>query len=380
MTGSDPPDLLIAGGTVLDPGASLRAPLDVAITDGKITAIGPGLARAGAARVLDASGCYVTPGLIDLHTHVYQGVNEFGMEADPTCLGTGVTTAVDAGSAGAVNFPGLRRYVIEASRTRILAFVHIALHGVQRAPATELRDITYADVNRAAGTLQDQADVALGIKVRMARGIVGENGLEPLRRALQAAELGGGRVMVHIGGSPVPLGEIFDLLRPGDIVTHVFTGNSPSVVDEGGRVRDAVWRARERGVFLDVGHGSASCNFDVARESLAQGLKPDVISTDLHIFSVRGPVFDLPTTLSKFLALGMTLEEVIAAATAAPARAIGRQGALGRIEVGRVADLAVFTLEEGPVIFLDANGNTLPGERRLVARWTVRAGEPFAPA
>lgn len=246
MTGSVTPDLLIVGGTVLDPGAGLNAPLDLAIAGGKIAAVGPGPARAGAARVLHASGCYVTPGLIDLHTHLYWGVNEFGMQADPTCLRTGVTTAVDAGSAGAVNFPGLRRYVMEASRTRILAFVHVALHGVQRAPATELRDLTYADVDRAARTLREHADVALGIKVRMSRGIVGENGLEPLRRALRAAELGGGRLMVHVGGSPVPLEEVFDRLRPGDIVTHFFTGNPPSVVDEAGRVREAVWRARAR--------------------------------------------------------------------------------------------------------------------------------------
>jgi len=380
MVMDEPFDLLLRGGTLLDPGVGVNARVDVGVRGGRVAAIGPELSGEGARRVIDARGCYVTPGLIDLHTHAYEGVNEFGTDVDRLCLRTGVTTAIDAGSAGAVNFPGLRRYVIEPSRTRILAFVHIALHGVQRAPATELRDITYADVERAAATLLDHADVSLGIKVRMSRGIVGENGLEPLLRARSAAELGGGRVMVHIGGSPVPLEEIFDLLRPGDIVTHIFTGNPPSVVDERGRVRTAVWRARDRGVLFDVGHGSGSCSFDVVRASLAQGLKPHVISTDLHRFSVEGPVFDLPTTLSKFLALGMTLDQVIEACTASPARAIGWQDRLGRIEVGRQADLAVLAVAEGPVTFRDADGSALEADRRLVARWTVRAGEPFAGA
>jgi dihydroorotase len=371
---------LLEGGTVLDPSAGLSARLDVGIRGGKIAAVGADLSSTKSRRVVDVGGCYVTPGLIDLHTHMYWGVNEFGMEADPTCLRTGVTTAVDAGSAGAVNFGGLRRYVIEPSRTRILAFVHIALHGVQKAPATELRDVTYADVERAAQTLRENADVALGIKVRMSRWIVGENGVEALRRAQRATELGGGRLMVHIGGSPIPLEEILDCLRPGDIVTHFFTGNAPSVVDESGRVRDAVWRARERGVVFDVGHGKGSCSFPVVRASLAQGLKPDVISTDLHAFSVQGPVFDLPTTLSKFLALGMTLEEVVVASTTAPARAIGWQDRLGLIKVGREADLAVLALRDGPVTFHDADGNALDADRRLEARWTIRAGEPFASA
>ncbi len=380
MVMDEPFDLLLRGGTLLDPGVGVNARVDVGVRGDRVAAIGPELSGEGARRVIDARGCYVTPGLIDLHTHAYEGVNEFGTDVDRLCLRTGVTTAIDAGSAGAVNFPGLRRYVIEPARTRILAFVHIALHGVQRAPATELRDITYADVERAAATLLDHADVSLGIKVRMSRGIVGENGLEPLLRARSAAELGGGRVMVHIGGSPVPLEEIFDLLRPGDIVTHIFTGNPPSVVDERGRVRTAVWRARDRGVLFDVGHGSGSCSFDVVRASLAQGLKPHVISTDLHRFSVEGPVFDLPTTLSKFLALGMTLDQVIEACTDSQARAIGWQDRLGRIEVGRQADLAVLAVAEGPVTFRDADGSALEADRRLVARWTVRAGEPFAGA
>ncbi len=372
---SDRLDLLIRGGTVLDPGAGLSQRADIGVSDGRIAALGPDLPSDGVGEVLDATGCYVTPGLIDLHTHVYWGVNEFGMDIDPVCLQTGVTTAVDAGSAGAVNFPGLVRYVVEPATTRLLAFVHVALHGVQKRPPTELRDITYADAERAAETIRENPDVAVGVKVRMSSQIVGHNGHEALRRAINAAVLAAGRLMVHIGGSPIPLEEILNALRPGDIVTHCFTGNPPSVVDERGRLRKAAWEARARGVLFDIGHGNGSCSFDVVRRALEQGFKPDVISTDLHRFSVHEPVVDLPTTLSKFLALGLSIEEVIQASTVAPARAIGRQDRIGRIEPGREADLAVLVMREGHFTFEDAERHPLQADRRIQARWTVRAGK-----
>jgi dihydroorotase len=370
-------DLLIRGGTVLDPGAGLNQRLDVGISGGRIAALEPDLSSDGAGRVLDAAGCYVTPGLIDLHTHIYWGVNEFGMDIDPVCLKTGVTTAVDAGSAGAVNFPGLVRYVIQPATTRMLAFVHVALHGVQKRPPTELRDITYADPERAAETVRQYPEVAVGVKLRMSSQIVGENGHEALRRAMRAATLANSRLMVHIGGSPISLEEILDVLRSGDIVTHCFTGNPPCVVDEQGKVKAAVWRARERGVLFDVGHGNGSCSFEVVRRALEQGLQPDVISTDLHRFSVEAPVVDLPTTLSKFLVLGMSLDDVVQASTAAPARAIGRQDRLGRLALGREADLAVLALQNGRFTFEDAERQSLEGDRHLQARWTIRAGQPY---
>ncbi|HEX6513907.1 MAG TPA: amidohydrolase/deacetylase family metallohydrolase [Chloroflexota bacterium] len=367
-------DCLVAGGTVFDPAAGLNARLDVGIRAGRVVAVGPSLPREGTPAVVDAEGCYVTPGLIDLHSHVYWGVSEYGVDADQVILPAGVTTTVDAGSSGAANFPGFRRYVIEPSRIRILAFVHLAVHGIQPPPATELRDIAYADADRAAETVRANPDVAVGIKIRMSDDTVGDHGQHAFAEALRAAELAGKPLMVHIGRTALPLENIFDALRPGDVVTHCYTPQAPCVIGDSGRVRDCVRRARERGVLLDVGHGRGSCHFDLVRTAFDQDLKPDTISTDLHAFSRATPVVDLLTTLSKFLALGMTLEEVILAATAAPARALGRADTLGRIEIGREADLAILELRAKPATLVDARGTRLDVRQLLRARHTIRAG------
>ena len=371
-------DRLITGGTVFDPGADLAVRWDVGVSAGRIAALGPSLPSDGALTVVDASGCYVVPGLIDLHSHVYWGVSEYGVDADQFILPGGVTTTIDAGSSGAANFPGFRRYVIESSRIRILAFVHLGARGIQPPPATELRDMADADADRAAATVRANADVAVGIKVRMSDDTVGDHGVAVFRAALRAAELSGKPLMVHIGRTPLPLEEIFDALRPGDIVTHCYTPQAPTVIDDSGRVRDCVSRARTRGVLLDVGHGRGSCDFGLVRSAFEQGLKPDTISTDLHAFSRTTPVIDLQTTLTKFLALGMSLEEVIVAATTSPAKALGRAETLGRIEVGREADIAVLELRNQSRTLIDARGSTLDVRQQLRARHTIRAGVPVA--
>nr|MBV8085874.1 amidohydrolase/deacetylase family metallohydrolase [Chloroflexota bacterium] len=371
-----PFDCLISGGTVVDPGAGLDGRLDVGISGGRVAAIGANLPAEGVATIIDAAGCYVTPGLIDLHSHVYWGVSEYGVDADEVVLPGGVTTTVDAGSSGAANFPGFRRYVIDRSRIRILAFVHLGVHGIQPPPATELRDMTYADADRAAATVRANRDVAVGIKIRMSDDTVGDYGKQAFREALRAAELADAPLMVHIGRTALPLEEIFDALRPGDIVTHCYTPQEPCVIDGHGQVRACVRRARERGVLLDVGHGRGSCHFDLVRTAFAQGLKPDTISTDLHAFSRDVPVVDLLTTMTKFVALGLSLGEVVYATTAAPARALGRQDSLGRLEVGGEADVAVLHMEERPATLVDARGTELRVDRQLRARCTVRAGVP----
>jgi dihydroorotase len=393
-------DLLIRGGVVFDPGSGLDEKRDVAVRGGRIVAIQPNVPRESARQVIDASGCYVSPGFVDLHAHVYWGVNYFAVEADPHCSATGVTTVVDTGSAGSVNFPGLRRYVVEKSRTRILAFVNIARYGVQPAaqprPTGELRDIAYADPEGAAEQAKRNSDIAVGIKVRMGSAIVGDNGRAVLRMALQAAEMAGTRVMAHIGGpplggagpqshqnsgSPVPVEEIVDSLRPGDIVTHCFAGLEQSIVDESGKLRAAVRRAHERGVLFDLGHASNyMMDFDVARAAMAQGLKPDTLSTDSYVIrrpGVRDPGFDLPAVLTKFLALGWSLGEVIAACTVRPAKAIGWEDRIGRLGVGREADISVFTVRDGPVTLYDTEGKTIQGDRTLEPLWTIRSGQPY---
>jgi dihydroorotase len=366
-------DILIAGGTVLDPASGRRQELDVGIVAGRISAIEARLPRNGTTRVLDARGCLVTPGLIDFHVHSYWGVNPYGFDADPSCLASGVTTAVDAGSSGPVNFLGFKRFIAEQSGTRMLAFVCVAQHGVLNGPG-ELEDLRFADPEGAAQTVKEHPDVAVGIKVRLHEK-VSDHGPEALRLAIQAGEASGTPVMVHIGNTQMPIEDIAGMLRPGDVITHCFTPLTPSITDDGGRLRSAVLRAHQRGVLFDVGHANRHLDFEIARACLREGLAPDTISTDLHGRGGRDTVVDLPTTMSKFLALGMSLEQVVAACTINPARAIGWQDRLGQLAIGREADVAVLDLVDGPAPLRDSTGAEITAEQRLTARWTIRAGQ-----
>jgi dihydroorotase len=374
-----PYDLLLAGGTVLDPASGRNGRFDVAISDGGIAAIEPDLPAGSARQVLDVQGRYVTPGLIDFHIHAYWGVNPFGFDVDPICKATGVTTAIDAGSAGPVNFLGFRRFIAEQTRTRLLAFVCVAQHGVLLAPR-ELNDLGFADPEAAARAVDEHRDVGVGIKVRLDEPTVQDHGREALRLAIQAGEASRTPIMVHIGYTALSIEEIADTLRPGDVITHCFTPLAPSIVDERGQLRPPVRAAQERGVVFDVGHASRHTSFEIVRACLAQGLVPNIISSDLHAFSGSGPVVDLPTTLTKFLALGMSLEQVIAACTVNAARAIGWEDRLGRLAVGQVADVAVLELAHTPATLYDSVGEKLQVEQQLKARATIRQGEVVSPA
>jgi dihydroorotase len=365
-------NVLLSGGTVIDPASGRREPLDVGIRGGRIAAIEPSLPHEGADRVLDASGCLITPGLIDFHVHSYWGVNPYGADLDELCLHTGVTTAVDAGSSGPVNFPGFRRFIAEQSKTRMLAFVCVAQHGVLNGPG-ELEDLRFADPEGAARSVREHRDVAVGIKVRLHEK-VGDNGPEALRLAIQAGKASGSPVMVHIGNSRMPVEQIADTLRPGDIITHCFTPLEPCIVDAG-RVRPAVLRAYERGVLFDVGHASRHMSFANVQAAMREGLRPHIISTDLHGRADRALIGDLPAVMTKLLALGMSLDEVVAACTITPARAAGWDDRLGELTVGREADISVLQLLDEPHTVRDSTGAELIAGQRIVPRWTIRAGE-----
>ena len=370
-------DLLLTGGTVLNPATKLEEHLDVAIVGGRIAAVGPNLPRQSARQELDLRGCYVTPGLIDFHIHSYWGVNPYGFDADPICVASGVTTAVDAGSSGPVNFMGFKSLVAARARTRMLAFVCVAQHGVLHSPG-ELNDLRFADPEGAARGVKEHPDVAVGIKVRLHRGSVGDNGREALRLAIQAGEASRSPVMVHIGETPISIEEIVDTLRPGDIVTHCYTPKQPSIVDDAGRLRAAVRRAHERGLRFDVGHANGHFDFNLVRRAMGDGLLPDTISSDLHgRIGPSNPIVDLPTTMTKFLALGMGLQDVLAACTVNPARAIGWQDRLGDLRLGAEADLSVLALVEEPTRLRDSVGGELNTDRRIAARWTIRGGQAF---
>jgi len=370
-------DLLIQGGLVIDPAQGLHARRDVAVAAGRVAAVAEALPPERARRVVDVGGCIVTPGLIDLHTHLYRGVSTLGVDVDRACLPGGVTTSVDAGTAGAITFPGLRDYCLRPARSRAYAYVNLAAIGLILDDGHELDELRYADADSLAETIQANRDLCLGIKVRVGEEHVGSFGYAALDRALAVAERIGCGVMVHITRPGVPLDGVFDRLRPGDVITHLLHGKGETIVRDG-RVLASVRRARERGVGMDVGHGMGSFAFATARAALADGFAPLTISTDLHAFNVNGPVYDLATTLSKFLALGMSLDAVVAAATSNAARSIGKQDELGSLAVGRAADVAVFALREGEVVLVDALGETLRAEQRLEPLLTVLGGAVVA--
>lgn len=366
-------DLLLRGGTVVDPDRTERFIADVAVASGRIVAIGPSLDVRGAARVIDVAGRVVTPGLVDLHAHGYWGVTYDGLEVDAVAARTGVTTWVDAGSSGAATFPGFRRYVIEPSETRIVPFLNLSAVGIVYRGVPEFNDLRFADVPFAVETIDEHRDLIAGVKVRLGRAIVGDSGDQALWLARDAADHVGLPLLVHLGLPPPSIREILGALRPGDIVTHCFRGGVGGIVP-GGKIRADVLAARERGVLFDVGHGAGSFSFATARDALDDGFPPDSISTDLHQQSIRGPAFDLPTVMSKFLALGMSLEDVVRRATLNPAGAIRRDDGTGTLRVGAPADLAVSALEEGDFEFADVTGASLHGRQRLVNVMTFRAG------
>ena len=374
-------DLLIRGGHVVDPSQNLSADSDVAISAGKIASIAPGIAEKQARQVLDARKLIVTPGLVDVHVHVYDGVAPLGIPADPNCIAKGATTVVDAGSAGAHTFPGLRQYVIRVVETRVFALLNISVVGQSTLsngnPYGELLDLRYANARLAIRTIEQNRDVILGVKIRLSRNIAGENDLRALAIAREAADAVRLPLMAHIGGTVSPVEKILAMMKPGDLVTHTYHGHDGGILDARGRVLPDVRRAVERGVLLDVGHGAGSFSFKTAETAFAQGLLPGTISSDVHQGNVNGPVYDLATTLSKFLHLGISLEDTIRRATANPAKALAFPSGTGSLKPGSTADVALFDLREAPWEMVDSLGDKRPGRLRLKPVATLKAGRAY---
>jgi dihydroorotase len=366
--------MLIRGGIVVDPSQALHAVRDVRLEAGRVAAVAEALAPQSNEEVLDARGRLVVPGLVDLHVHVFWGASHYGLEPDPHCLGTGTTTVVDAGSAGAHTFPAFRRYVIEVAETRIIPFLNIGATGMVSPRVGELEEIRHIDGPAALATVEAHRDLIRGIKVRLSRDLVGANARVALRTARETSEAAGLPIMVHPGDTPISLGEILDELRAGDILTHCYHGREEGILDGRGAIIPAARQAAARGVLFDVGHGKGSFSFAVARPALAQGFRPGTISSDLHVYNVRGPVFDLATTMSKFLHLGLSLDEVVAMATTAPAGAVREAARLGSLRPGAAADVTLLELREGPVELEDTVGERVTGRVRLVPVGVVRNG------
>lgn len=373
-------DLLLQGGTLVDPARGIHAVRDVAFAEGKVAGVGESLDAARARETVNAAGCLVTPGLIDLHVHVFAGISFLGVEPDPTCLARGATTVVDAGSAGADTFGGFRKYVIEVSDTRILATLNISTQGMLSRHIGELELLEYADVDRCCRTIDAHRDLILGVKVRLTRdSVVSQRcGLEPLHRARAAADAAGLPIMVHPNGAWADsIDEVLALMQAGDLLTHSFHGHACGILDEDGRVRPAVMEAVQRGVLLDVGHGAGSFSWAVVEAALEQGLVPHTISSDLHTGNLHGPVYDLATVVGKFLHLGMSLDDALRRVTSVPAGVIGMEGQLGTLAAGAEGDAVVFELREGQFQFQDAHRETRTARQKLEPVTVVKGGRVY---
>ena len=387
MGPADKFDLLIRNANVLDPSQGLTGMRDIGIRYGVIEAIGSGIAADRAQRVMDAGGKLVTPGLIDLHCHTYPYGSAIGIPADELVAHQCTTTVVSAGDAGANNFAGFRRYAVPASRTRQFAFIHIAVAGLAGFPVPELLNIDYAQVEVAARAVAENADMVLGVKVRMSENVIARHGLEPLKRAIKACEMSGvpAKIMCHIGGvaDRELMSQILDLFRPGDVLTHCYSGapNNAGMgtnIVQDGKLLPAALAAKRRGIIFDIGHGGGSFDYTIAEAAIAQGCPPDTISSDVHVFSGNSPGMPyLPWVMSKLIGLGFSMSEVVSMATAAPARVISRIPKHGTLQIGAPADLSILEVVDGPVSFVDTRNNKREGKVFLRPSGTVVAGVAF---
>ena len=367
-------DVVLRGGRVIDPGAGRDETADVAFKDGGVAAVGPGLRGA---REREVSGCIVMPGNIDFHAHVYWGGTSISVDADQLARRCGTTTWIDVGSAGPGNFAGFRAHVMAHSQTRILAYLHVGHAGIFAfSPAVmlgESLDMRLMDTASCAAVALANPDLIRGIKVRVGANTSGLNGITPLYHALEAAERAGLPVMCHIDQPPPRYTDVLAELRPGDTLTHCFRPFPNAPIHADGRVREACWAARERGVLFDVAHGAGAFDFDVAEAMLTAGFPPDLISSDVHVLSVDGPAFDNMETMSKFLLLGMPLADIVRAVTLTPARVLGRPD-LGDLSIGSTGDATVMRIEEGDFALRDVLGQTRRSRQRFALDSMVVGG------
>ncbi|MGP4022836.1 amidohydrolase family protein [Actinomadura sp. 3N407] len=354
-------DRVLRGGTVIDPASGTDAVLDVAINGTTIAAVGGGLA-ADAAEVVDCSGKWVLPGLVEGHTHIFQYVSKVGAPSDDAHLRRGVVAAADAGTAGASTFAAFRKLVVEPTPMRIVNFLNVSVLGLIDFRFGELMNPDTLVPDDALETAACNPDVVRGFKIRLSEDVVGDNWQMLLKKSLQVAEQAGLPLMVHIGETSEPLPIVLDHLRPGDLVAHCYTGKKHGILD-GDEVLPAVTAARERGVLFDSAHGKSNLSFEVARRAIARGFYPDVLSSDTSARNWQGPVFDLLTSMSKLVALGMPPTEAVARATVRPARLLGLDAeGYGRLEAGGPAHVTVVE-ETEPVVLPDASGNSISAPR-----------------
>jgi len=371
-------DLILKGGHVIDPSQGIDGVMDVAFSGGKVAAVAKDLKAGAETETRNVAGHIVSPGLIDLHTHVYWGGTSLGIDADEFCRTSGVTTSIDTGSAGPGNFAGFRKHVIERSEARILAYLHVSFAGIYAFSKThmvgESKNMELMAPREAAAIADANRDVIVGIKVRVGLHASGDQGSAPLNIALQVADDVGMPLMCHIDNPPPSYEEVIGMLRPGDVLTHAFRPFPNAPVTAQGKVKPAVLEARQRGVLFDIGHGKGSFAFKTARAMLANGFMPDTISSDVHALCIDGPAYDQVTTMSKFLCMGMPLAEVIKQSTVNAAMALKRPE-LGTLKPGSVGDATILSVKDGEFDYEDVLGEHMTGAKRIFADATVIGGK-----
>jgi dihydroorotase len=375
-------DLLLKGGTVVDPSTGLKGVQDIAIDRGTIARIESRVAPEETRRVIEVPGTIITPGLIDLHAHVFEGFTRMGVHPDQAGVYAGVTTIVDAGSAGCATFGGFPEYIIPECHTEIIPFLHICQTGLSTIP--DIIAEGSIDLDATLRVAARYKGLIHGIKARMVSPALEILGMEMPRLARRAARESGIKLMVHIGDTekrydPTVIRQLLPMLESGDILTHYFTANPGGMLDGNGRLVPEAWEAARTGVWFDTAHGRANFSFDVGRRIIDQGLLPHCISTDLTIPGRLRTVHSMTEMMTRFLGLGFTLEQVVTMCTANPAKAIGAEARLGSLAVGRQADISVLRIVEGDWTVYDVLGASLAVRQAVVPVVTVKRGEVFRP-
>src|SRR5262245_23010441 len=378
-------NFLLKGGHLIDPAAEKDGLFDIRVRAGVIEAIGPQLDGDGTT-VINVKDHIVTPGLIDVHLHLMKGLGAFGVDPDIFGVGSGVTTVVDAGSAGHTLLNVFRNYITNNAKTRVLNYINLStLGGVPGPGYSILADPRLIDEAKIEQAVEANRDIIVGIKIMATGGALGAQGLKPLERARKLGDSLKIPLLVHIGESwtkdtcPVHVGDVLKYLRAGDIVTHMFTVHPGGLLDGNGKLWPQVRDAKESGVLMDVGHGLHNLNFDVARKVLDQGLHPDGVSTDGHRGNRAGPVYDLPTTMAKLMALGFSLNQVVEMATANAARLLGRAGDLGTLKMGQPAEISVFRVEDREWKAIDSQKGTIPAHQAITPVYAIRGDSIYEP-
>lgn len=371
-------DIVIKGGRVIDPAQNIDGSMDVAINGDKIATVDKDISPQEGRQTVDAKGKLVTPGLVEMHAHVFDGVMKIAVEPDIAGVKQGVTTVVDGGSSGEATFDAFPKYILPAAKTSVFCFLHLCSFGL--IPEPELDDWDEVNLDGMAATIEANKVIIKGVKLRLVGKLVASDGIEVVKTTKKIARQFGLPIMIHIGDleqivSPTLTQECLSIMEQGDILSHVYTGNFGSTLRPDGTVMPELKAAIERGVIMDTAIGRSNFSFDSARKCMAQGILPDTISTDLTHRSLNGPTYNLPFTMAKFMALGLDLKQVLTMTTTNAARALREDARIGSLKAGMAADVSILEVKSGAWTLSDTKGDTIKADKLLIPVATVKDGK-----